>query len=255
MKHSFLTRAATAAALAAVTLLAACGGDSEDAQPSSDDAATSQGPEGQQAPEADVEDVPKVVAEVNDEEISREEFVQAYEGQFQQAAMQSQQAGGEVDQQELKEETARDMVNSLLLVQAAQDEDISVTDKEIQNTLERLATGNGMASVEEFMGVLKEQDFTEKQVRREVEKQLLVEKYVAAEGKVDAPSKKEQQELYDKLTEQQEGQGEDAAAASIPPFEDVQPQLRQQLEQEAEAAAVDRLVKQLRDEADITVNL
>lgn len=256
MKHTRLSRAASAAALVAVSLLAACGGDSEDAEPSTDDAAaTSEGPGAQDAPEADVADVPKVVAEVNGEEIPRKEFVQAYEGQFQQAAMQSQQTGGEVDQQELKEKTARDMVNSLLLVQAAQDADLSVKDTEVQATLEELATGNQIPSVEAFLEVLKEQGFTEKQVRREVEKQLLVEKYVAAEGKVKAPSEQEQQDLYDQLTAQQEGQGQDDAAASIPPFKDVQPQLEQQLQQEAEAAAVDRLVKELRDDADITVNL
>ena len=256
MKKSVLTRAVSAAALVAVTLLAACGGDSEDAEQSSDAAAaTSEGPEEQQAPEADVEDVPQVVAEVNGDEISREEFVQAYQGQFQQAAAQSQQTGGEVDQQELKQETARDMVSSLLLVQAAEDADISVQDDEVQSTLKELATSNGVPTVEDFLTVLAEQDFTEEEVRREVEKQLMVEKYIAAEGDVDEPSEQEQRELYDQLTEQQEGQGEDAAAASIPPFEDVQPQLQEQLEQEAEAAAVDRLVTQLRDDADITVNL
>jgi len=256
MSHSVLTRAVSAAALVAVSLLTACSDDSDGAQESSDQAAaTSDGSEAQAAPEADVEDVPKVVAEVNGEEISRSEFLQAYQGQFQQAAAQSQQTGAEVDQEQLKQETARDMVSSLLLVQAAKDADISVQDKEVQATLQELATGNGVESVEEFLAVLKEQDFTEKEVRREVEKQLMVEKYIAAEGDVDTPSKKEQQDLYDKLTAQQASQGEDDAAASIPPFEDVQPQLKQQLEAEAEAEAVDGLVTKLRDEADVTVNL
>ncbi|MGB7449393.1 MAG: SurA N-terminal domain-containing protein [Ornithinimicrobium sp.] len=261
MSRSFLTRAVSAAALVAVSLVSACSSDSDSSdsdsggQSSDQAAATSQGPDAPATPEADVDDVPKVVAEVNGEDISKSEFVQAYEGQFQQAAAQSQQTGTEVDQQQLKKETARDMVSSLLLVQAAQDADITVQDKEVQTTLEELATGSGVPSVQEFLKVLKEQGFTEKEVRREVEKQLMVEKYIADEGQVQAPSKKEQQELYDQLTAQQAGQGEDAAAASIPPFEDVQPQLEQQLEQEAEAEAVNGLVKKLRSDADITVNL
>jgi competence CoiA-like predicted nuclease len=41
----------------------------------------------------------------------------------------------------------------------------------------------------------------------------------------------------------------------VPPFEEVEPQLAQQLEQEKETEAIERLLKDLRAEADIVVNL
>src|SRR5690625_5891941 len=69
-----------ALSLAAVVTLAGCsgGGDSQDpaAQPDGQPAASDGGGQqpGGEMPEADLSDVPEVVAEVNGDEISKEEF-------------------------------------------------------------------------------------------------------------------------------------------------------------------------------------
>src|SRR5699024_9788986 len=71
-------------------------------------------------PEPDLEDVPDVVAEINGEEISKEEFEQVYTGQFQQASMMQEMTGEEVNEDELKQQIAEGMVSERLLVQESE---------------------------------------------------------------------------------------------------------------------------------------
>src|SRR5699024_3716454 len=89
-KKLLLSLAAAAAALS----LAACGADGE--EDTKDEAAQSQeqGQQGQEEmPEPDLEGIPDVVAEIDGEEISGDEFSKNYEAQFQQLSMQSQMTG------------------------------------------------------------------------------------------------------------------------------------------------------------------
>lgn len=264
MTHRSITRFASAAvAVAAVTVLTACGADSDssgedDSQTTSNDAsaATSEAPPGDAAqPEADLEGIPDVVAEVDGEEIPRDDFVEAYEAAFQQAILQSQQTGAEVDQDELRQQTADNLVSNLLLTQAADAADISPTEEEVDSTIEELATSNGAGSAQEFLTSLEDQGFTESEVREEIEKQLQIEQYITEEGDVEPPSEDEVRDLYDELAGQDGPEGADAAGATVPPFEQVEPQLEEQLEQEAQSEAVQTLLEDLRTGADITINL
>ncbi|MGB5953272.1 MAG: SurA N-terminal domain-containing protein [Ornithinimicrobium sp.] len=263
MSNRTLSRCATAAvAVVAATLLAACSSDSDasddaaDSASSDSSAATSEAPSGEGgAPVADLEGLPEVVAEVDGEEISEEDFVEAYEAQFQQASLQAQQTGIEINQDELKQETAENLVSNKLLAQAADAAGIEPTSQQVDATIEELATENGVPSPEEFLTVLEGQGFTEDEVRAEVENQLKIEQFITEEGDVEEPSEDDVQELYDTIAGQQPPEGADAAAATLPPFEDVEERLQQQLEQEAQSAAVQRLLEDLRAEADITINL
>ena len=105
--------ARVAGALLAVSLLAAGCSESDPAPEESSAPAASDGG-GQAAPgasdgggaaadpqaqEADVSDVPEVVATVNGTEITKDDFVQTYQSQYQQMAMQ-QQAGGQAPDKE-----------------------------------------------------------------------------------------------------------------------------------------------------------
>ncbi|MDS8765667.1 SurA N-terminal domain-containing protein, partial [Streptococcus pneumoniae] len=82
-------------------------------------------------PEPDLEGIPEVVAEVNGEEVSKEEFETAYTGQFQQAAMQAQMSGQEIDQNQLKTQLAESMVGQKLLVQEAENQELTASDEEV----------------------------------------------------------------------------------------------------------------------------
>ncbi|MGO1199627.1 MAG: SurA N-terminal domain-containing protein, partial [Dermabacteraceae bacterium] len=118
-------------------------------------------------PEADVSDVPDVVATVNGEEITKDEFTTIYEGQFQQLAMQQQTTGEEVDQAALKEQVANQLVDNRLLLQGAADAGIEPTDADIDATLEEIAKQNGLGSADEVVSTLEQQGMSEEDVRKD----------------------------------------------------------------------------------------
>jgi peptidyl-prolyl cis-trans isomerase SurA len=249
----------TAAALSAGVLgLAACGGSSDDAGDSvADTAATATADPGDPATETapavaepDVSDVPDVVAEVNGEEITAEEFVTLYESQYARVA---QQSPTPVDQDELKLQTLDSMIGSELLVQTAEDRGISPTQDEVDASLEELAAGYGLESPEQFLELLQEQGgLTDEEARAEVETQVKVDTLIAEEATVEDPSEEDLRDLYDSLVGDQEGAAQEA---EVPPFEEVRDQLAEQLRGQREADAVSTLVEDLREDADIVINL
>src|SRR5690606_22631406 len=112
-------------------------------------------------PEADLEGVPEVVAVVNDEEIGLDEFTEAYETQLQQAAMTQQQSGQELDQDQLKQQTAELLVNNVLLTQAAEGAGIEASNEDIDGVLKDVATQSGLSSVDEVIKAFDEQGVPE----------------------------------------------------------------------------------------------
>ncbi|NNU27208.1 SurA N-terminal domain-containing protein [Isoptericola sediminis] len=254
-----IKRPLAAVTLAAVVALAGCsaGSDGDDTSSAPASPSAEAAPDAGAAPEADLEDVPDVVAEVNGEEIGREEFVTSFEGQLQQAALSQQQSGaGEVDQDALKKQVVEQLVNNRLLTQAAADAGIEPTAKDVRATLEDVAAQNGLESADAVISALKEQGLTEEQVRADAATQFQVSTYIEQEADVQEPSEKELRAQYDELVAQMESQGGDGASApEIPPFEDVRDQLAQQATSQQQSAAIDTIVTDLREDADVTINL
>jgi hypothetical protein len=206
------------------------------------------------APQADLEGIPEVVAEVNGEEIPKEEFVQAYEAQFQQAAMQSQTSGQEVDQDQLKEQVADSLVSTELLVQEADKRDISASDQDVDQTLKQLAAQNGLESVDAFVAALEEQGMDREEIDSQVRTQVVIERLIESEAGDVSASTAEVRAMYDELAAQQEQAGEQAGQ-ELPPFAQVRPQLEEQVEQEKKSGVAQRLVGDLREDGDVVVNL
>lgn len=256
------------AALIGLLGVSACSGDSgNNADPDSqavsspDDAATTSDGSGAAAPEPEVDDIPDVVAEVDGAEISGEDFVTAYEAQFQQVSMQSQMGGAPVDQEALKQQVLDGLIDNELLAQQAEEQELAASEDEVDSTLEELASGNGMET-EDFLAALEEQGLAEDDARTEVANQISTEKLIEQEAPVQDPSEEELQQRYDEIVEQQEAAGSgDGAAASgapemeLPPFEEVRDQLAEQVRSEGQAAAVQEYVEELRGSAEITSNL
>lgn len=247
---------------ASVMVTAACGNadenTNEEETATEEQATEEQAPEenGETAeqpemPEPDLEGVPDVVAEVNGEEIKKEEFENAYVGQFQQMAMQAQMSGQEVDQAQLKEQIAESLVSQRLLVQETENREIEASEEEVNETLTVLAEQNGMASSEEFLAALEEQDLSEEEVREQVASQVKVDKLIAEETGEAEVSEEELQEFYDQVKVQQEEMG----GEEIPPLEDIKSELEAQLLQQKENEAVQALVAELREGAEVTINI
>ncbi len=243
-------------AAGAMLTLSACGGDSESA--GADKAASaSDSPnasaDASQGAEPDLEGIPDVVAEVNGEEVTKEEFVPIYEAQFQQAAMQAQMSGQAPDEEALKKQTVDDLVDTELLSQEAESRGIEVSDDDVDAELTDLAKQNQMASAEELLTAVEKNGLTEEQARAQVETQVLIEQLVADEDGSPAPTDKELRALYAQAKQQQAQSGQ--KGQKIPPFAQVRPQLEEQAKAQQVGKVAQALVKDLRKDADITINL
>jgi hypothetical protein len=245
-------------ALLLVSASACGGGDGDGGDASGGAEAQQEQQEEKQAdpssPQADLEGVPEVVAEVNGEEISREEFVPAYEAQFQQAAMQAQTSGQEIDQDQLKAQVADTLVSTELLVQEADKRDISASAQDVDQRLEQLAAQNGLESADAFVAAMEQQGMDREEIDSQVRTQVLIERLIESEAGDVSASKAEVRAMYDQLVAQQEQAGEQAGQ-EMPPFAEVRPQLEQQVEQEKKSEVAQRLVSDLREDADVVVNL
>jgi len=232
--------------------VSACGGSEPEAGDAPSEAATSESP-GQEAPSGakpDLGDVPEVVAEVNGEEIPREDFALAYEGQFRQAG------GQDVDQDQLKQRVVENLVSTELLVQEAEKRDITVSDREVDRTLEDLAAQNGLESVKDFVAAMEQQGVDRGEVDSQVRTQVTIERLIADESGGIKASDKEVRALYEQLVAQQGQAGQQGAQQQeLPPLAQVRPQLVEQVESQKEGQVAQRLVGGLRERAEVVINL
>ena len=240
-----------ALAVAAVLTLSACGGgDGSSADADSDaPAATSS-----DSPQSDVgAGIPDVVAEVNGEEVTKDEFVPIYEAQLEQAAAQSQTTGEAPDEEALKQATLDDLVDTELLAQEAEARGIEVTDEDVDAELTSLAEQNGMKTGEELLAAIAQQGMDEETARAQVETQVLVEQLVEDESGPFEPTEKELRAIYDDAKKQQAQSGQ--GGQQIPPFAQVRSQLVEQARAQETGSVAGALVEDLREAAEITVNL
>ncbi|MFD1361183.1 SurA N-terminal domain-containing protein [Lentibacillus salinarum] len=246
-------------ALSLAVLLAACGGDDGDSgdneENGSEESQEEQASGEPEMPEPNLEGVPDVVAEVNGEEITKEEFESTYQGQFQQMAMQSQMSGQELDQDQLKKQTAESMVGSELLTQEANNRDYEASEQDIDDTLNELAQQNQLESSDEFISALEEQGMKEEEVMSQIQTQVKVDKLIAEESGDTEPTDEELQETYDQWKAQQEQMSEDGEEGDIPSFDDMKSDLKTQVKRQKEAEATQTIVEQLREDADVTINI
>jgi peptidyl-prolyl cis-trans isomerase SurA len=260
MTHLMRTR--TALGLVAATsllVLSACGGsgdssaDSEkDSSPSESSSASADADAGAGA-EPDLDAIPDVVAEVNGEEVTKDEFVPIYEAAFAQAASQAQMGGEAPDEEQLRKQTADDLVDTELLAQEAEARGLEVSDDDVDAELTDLAEQNGMKSADELLEAVEQQGVTAEQARDQVETQVLVEQLVADENGPIEPTDKELRKLYAQAKQQQAQAGEQAQ--KIPPFAQVREQLAEQATNQEIGKVATALVEDLRADADITINL
>ncbi len=254
------TRARTVLGLvtaAALLTLSACGGGGDSAgagkDPTSSDSSSpspSETGDAAQGAEPDLEGIPDVVAEVNGEQVTKEEFTPIYEAAFQQAAMQAQAGGEAPDEEALQKQTVDDLVDTELLVQEADSRGITVSDEDIDAELTDLAEQNQLGSAEELLAAVEKQGVTEEQARSQVETQVMVEQLVADEDGAADPTEKELRALYTQAKQQSSQSGQE-----IPPFDEVRDQLEEQARSEQVGRVAAALLEDLRKDAEIEINL
>lgn len=254
-----IRRPLAALCLAALITLAGCSSGGEQADPNEApggaEESTDPGAEQQPTPpEPEVDDVPDVVAEVNGEEIARDEFVAAYEGQLQQAFLMQQGEG--IDQGALKQQVAEQLVNSRLLVQSAEASGIEASDADVDAELEGLAEQNGLDGIDGVLEAFEAQGVSEEMARKDIASQFKINRFLEEEIDVEEPSDEELKEQYDDLVEQMEAQGEQAGSEeALPSFEEVREMLLEQAVQEQKNAGINEILEGLRGSADVTIHL
>jgi len=235
------------ALLLAVTT--ACGGSGDEEQDAS--AAESESAAG----EVDVPDVPDVVAEVNGEEISKQEFTDAYETRSQAAAAQQAQGGQQPDEGQLLDEVVQSLVNEELLKQEADRREIVPSEEQVQQTLDGLAEQSGIGSGDALVKALEDQGMDPEEIDAQATQQARFDLLVADEGGPVKASEQEIRALYESVKAQQAAGGEDGQdGQELPPLEQVRPQLKDQVESQKKSERARELIDQLREDADITIN-
>ena len=254
------TRTALGAlSVAAVLTLSACGGSDSSDSDAGKDASASASPstdasaDAAEGPQPDLDAIPDVVAEVNGEQVTKEEFVPIYEAAFQQAAAQAQMSGQAPDEEALRKETADNLVDTELLLQEAESRGLEVSDEAVEAELTSLAEQNGMKTADELLKAVEAQGVSADQARQQVETQAMVEQLVEDENGPVEPTDKELRKLYDQVKEQQAATG--GGGQEIPPFAQVRDQLEEQASSQETGKVATALVEDLRKDADITINL
>lgn len=251
MKKKFLAVLTLVASLSLVTACTAAN-DSPDAPPVTPTASESPAPSAAVepgTPTPDISGVPEVVATVNGEEITKADFVRIYEGQFEQVLMQAQMSGQEIDQAQLRKQTAEGLVNTELLIQQAAHKEIHATADDLEAALNDIAASNNTDRAG-FLASMEQKGLDENAVKIQIRTQLEVERLLANELGDFEPSEAELKAAYELMAKEQK-----ATKGEVPAFADTKAELAQQLKIQKEAAAVKSYVEKLRKGAKITLNM
>lgn len=232
--------------LLSAVVLTACG--DKDDEKKEEEASEDQ----MEMPEPDLEGIPDVVAEVNGEEITKEDFELIYQQQFQQQALQAQMSGQEVDEDQMKEQTAESMVGQELITQEANKRFAEVSEEDIDKTIEDVLEQSGLESKEDLFAQIDEQGMDKDEFMTEVENQVRIDQLIAEEAGDTEPSEEEVKEAYEAMKAQQE---EAETDEEVPEFKELKPQITEQLKQQKQAEQVQSIVGKLREKADVTIHI
>ncbi|WP_440895518.1 SurA N-terminal domain-containing protein [Amphibacillus sp. Q70] len=233
-------------ALLSIFVLSACSGNDDDGE----EGALNDGSEMEEI-DPDLEGIPDIVAEVNGEEISRETFELTYLSQFQQFAMEAQMYGQELDQDQLKEELAESMIAQELLSQEAERRNFLVADNDIEELISELVDINDLESEDILFELYEEQGMSEEELREQLALQIKLDQLIEDEGKDITVSAEQVEEAYEELLtvyEDMEDENE------LPPLEEIEADLEEQIRAEEESELIFALIEDLRNDAEIINN-
>ena len=185
-----------------------------------------------------------VVAIVNDQDITKAEFDASYE----QYKLTYAQQGMNIDDMEedqvkqIEQKVVDQLVNSRLLLQAAEKNNIEAAEEEVQQSLEQIK--GQFDKEEEFTAALEANKLTLAQLEKQITDELKVNQYISENITEVAVEEEEIKAMYDQYKEQSE---------EIPSYEEVKAQLEQEIAQQKNQVEVGKLVEKLRNESEIEV--
>lgn len=189
------------------------------------------------------------VAEVNGETIERSEFEARLARQTSAYEDQGIDVQGQGLTDQVRQQVLTGLIDQTLLLQAALEAGVEVSDEEVDTALEQQIQAIG--GEEEFQSRLEEFDLTRTEVRDDLRVQLIVEKYAdQASGELTASSQ-EIQALYGQYVAQLEAAG--TTTDSTPSLDELRPQLEQAVIQQKQQQVLQQLLAQARQDAEVGV--
>ncbi|MCA9365992.1 SurA N-terminal domain-containing protein [Candidatus Kaiserbacteria bacterium] len=185
---------------------------------------------------------PEVVARVNGEDVSREDFLEGLEQTKAAAASQGADMSDIVVASQVEAQALDVVINTKLLLQAAADAGIAITDEQVDQELAALQERYG--GEEGFQAEMAKYGVTLEQLRVDVKEQLTVDAYLTGTEEFSGATVTEEEmtAFYDSLS----SQGQD-----LPPYEEVKAQLEASLIGQKQQVAVSAIIDRLRTAADI----
>ena len=200
------------------------------------------------------EESQEVVATVNGEEIAREELEVMLEQQKQQYQMQGMDMDSE-DMSDMLEQLERQILDSLvanlLMAQAAEEKGISVSEEELEQEYQDLVAQFG--GEEELNQQLEAAGITQEEIKEDIARTLPAQKYMESYKEENISeedlevSEEELKAVYDQYSAQM---GEEFGE-----FEEVKPQLEEDLKRQKENEVLQSHVEEVREEAEIEIKL
>lgn len=225
--------------------LGACS-DNEEAEPKEEDAAkTAEETAGERPAELDLPAEKDVVAVVNEEEILGNVYNSVARQLENTLTAQGQKASDPENAELVKEQAITVIVGNKLVLQDAKEKGYEADKAAVEERLEQL---KGQFENEDAMNeALERTGFTLEDMESQLRDQIVYEKYVAEEVAAAEVTDEQVQKAYDDFAS--------ASKEEAPAFEEMEPTIRQSLEQQNTQQAVSDRIEELKADAEIDVKI
>lgn len=233
------------APLLLAAVLGACS-DKEDAAPKEDTAkATEEQAASEQKTQLDLPPEEDVVVMVNDEEVLGKVYNSVARQLESSMAAQGTDVTEEESAKKLKDQAINVIVGNKLILQDAASKGHKADEAVVKERLEEL---KGQFEDEKAMNkALKESGFTLEDIENQLREQITYETYVAKELDTEKITDEEMKAAYEQFTSTSEQEA--------PPLEEMEPMIRQSLEQQKSQEAVAKQIEKLKKDAQIDVKI
>lgn len=190
----------------------------------------------------------KVVATVNNDKITGNEYNSALstiQGQLQQAGQDPTSKEGA---KEVKKQTVDALVGQELILQDAEKKGFKASDKQVDKQLKE--EKKQFKDNAQFEAALKKSGLTMDQLKSDIADSIKYSQYVDKEIKAASVSQKDVKTYYDQYTEQLKKQKQQA-----PDFKEVKSQIKKQLESQEKQKEVQKQIEKLKKSAKINISI
>lgn len=224
-------------------VLSACNGDQTE-QGSEESREGSEVEQGvNESIEKNYEDVPDPVANVNGEDIQKEDYIMTIESIIAREGIDIESEEAAQFLPMIKQQAVQSLVNERLILRAAEDDGIEALEAEVQERLEPyLAQYEDEEALEE---TLNESGLTMDELLEELENIVKQEKYLDQRIEPVEVSEEEIQSAYEELQALYDEE--------LPSFEDYRDELELNLQMEKEQEQITEIIEQLRAESEISI--